>query len=124
ALSAGMQNCINCTLASCPLYIGRRNVEGGNRFDDLRHTSYRFLGGLRGDINDRWSWDVSASFARLIYSETYFNDSSTRRLPLALPHPPPAARAARPAPSAPRRAGVRPAARRDRRELRAVQRVP
>ena len=90
ALSAGMQNCINGTLASCPLYIGRRNVEGGNRFDDLRHTSYRFLGGLRGDINDNWSWDVSANFARLIYSETYFNDFSTRRLLRALhvvPHP-------------------------------------
>ncbi len=90
ALAAGVQNCIDGTLESCPLYIGRRNVEGGNRVDDLRHTSYRFLGGLRGDINDNWSWDVSANFARLIYSETYQNDFSTRRVQRALdvvPHP-------------------------------------
>jgi iron complex outermembrane recepter protein len=84
ALAAGVQNCVNGTLTDCPLYIGRRNVEGGNRVSDLRHTSYRFLGGLRGDINDNWSWDASANFARLIYSNTYQNDFSIRRVQRAL----------------------------------------
>lgn len=84
ALSAGVQSCTNGALTDCPLYIGRRNVEGGNRFDDLRHTSYRFLGGLRGDISDNWSYDVSANFARLIYSETYNNDLSITRIQRAL----------------------------------------
>ena len=32
--------------------IGRRNVEGGGRLDDLRHTSFRGVVGLRGDIAD------------------------------------------------------------------------
>ena len=30
--------------------IGRRNVEGGGRLDDLRHTSFRGVVGLRGDL--------------------------------------------------------------------------
>ena len=38
--------------------VGRRNVEGGGRLDDLRHTSFRGVVGLRGDITDHWSYDV------------------------------------------------------------------
>jgi outer membrane receptor protein involved in Fe transport len=90
ALAAGIQNCVNGTLVNCPLYIGRRNVEGGPRFDDLRHTSYRFLGGFRGAINDSWNYDVSANFSRLVFSETYNNDMSTTRIIRSLdviPHP-------------------------------------
>ncbi|HEX2138497.1 MAG TPA: TonB-dependent receptor, partial [Woeseiaceae bacterium] len=90
ALAAGVQNCVDGSIGGCPLYIGRRNVEGGNRVSDLRHTSYRFLGGLRGEIGDNWSWDVSANFSRLIYSNTYQNDFSIRRVQRALdvvPHP-------------------------------------
>lgn len=73
-----------------PFYIGRRNVEGGPRFDDLRHTSFRLLGGIRGDISDSWSYDAFANFSRLIYSETYHNDMSVTRIVRALdviPHP-------------------------------------
>ena len=67
-----------------PWYLGRRSVEGGPRIDDLRHTSYRTLVGLRGDITDNWGYDVSANFARLSYSETYLNDMSTTRIIRAL----------------------------------------
>ena len=38
-----------------PLYFGKRNVEGGSRNADLRHTGYRMVGGVRGDITDRFS---------------------------------------------------------------------
>ena len=31
-------------------YIGRRNVEGGGRDDDIRHTDYRIVAGMRGDV--------------------------------------------------------------------------
>ncbi|HEX7060829.1 MAG TPA: TonB-dependent receptor [Woeseiaceae bacterium] len=67
-----------------PFYIGRRSVEGGPRVDDLRHTSFRSLAGIRGDINDNWSYDVSANFSRLSFSETYLNDMSTTRIIRAL----------------------------------------
>jgi outer membrane receptor protein involved in Fe transport len=77
---------IGCTDPSdvVPLYIGRRNVEGGPRFDDLRHTSYRLLGGMRGDITDNWSYDVFANFSRLNRSQTYNNDMSITRIGRAL----------------------------------------
>ena len=35
------------------VFVGRRNVEGGNRQNDLRHTAYRGVLGLRGDLTDR-----------------------------------------------------------------------
>ena len=37
-----------------PLYIARRNVEGGGRRDDLNYESYRMLAGLRGPISENW----------------------------------------------------------------------
>ncbi|MEX2495740.1 MAG: TonB-dependent receptor [Woeseia sp.] len=85
-LSAQQQSVIGCTagVESVPWYIGRRNVEGGPRFDDIRHTSFRMLGGVRGDITDNWSYDASANFARLIYNEVYNNDLSITRIGRAL----------------------------------------
>src|SRR5579871_4166037 len=40
-----------------PVVIGRRNVEGGNRQDDRRHTDYRAVIGMKGDLNDNWHYD-------------------------------------------------------------------
>ena len=40
--------------------FGRRNVEGGNRRDDTRHTSYRLVFGSKGQISDDLSYDVYA----------------------------------------------------------------
>lgn len=45
--------------------FGRRNVEGGPRQGDQRHSTYRILGGLRGDINETWRYDVSYQFAEV-----------------------------------------------------------
>jgi len=85
-LSAQQFNTLGCTGPGddVPWYIGRRNVEGGPRFDDLRHTSFRSLAGVRGAINDNWSYDLSANFARLIYNETYNNDLSITRIKRAI----------------------------------------
>src|SRR5205823_3973948 len=62
------------------VYIGRRNVEGGGRDDDVRHTDYRVVAGLRGDPLRGVSYDAYWQFGRTIRSETYFNDFSTTRL--------------------------------------------
>ena len=42
------------------MLIGRRNVEGGNRLSDIRHTSYRFVLGSKGQISNDLSYDVYA----------------------------------------------------------------
>ena len=85
-LSAQQLGVLGCGagVESVPFYIGRRAVEGGPRFDDLRHTSFRSLVGARGQITDNWSYDAFANFSRLIYSETYQNDLSTTRIIRAL----------------------------------------
>lgn len=67
-----------------PLYIGKRNVEGGGRNADLRHTGYRAVAGVRGDITDRFSYDVSGQFGTTIYSNFYTNDLSFSRLRTAI----------------------------------------
>lgn len=57
----------------------RRNIEGGGRQDDIRHTSYRGVVGVKGEVLDNWSYDVSASYSTVIFSETYLNDFSITR---------------------------------------------
>lgn len=66
------------------VYVGRRNVEGGPRQDDLRHTSSRFVLGVRGYINDDWSYDASANFGSVAYLETYRNEMSITNIKRAL----------------------------------------
>lgn len=63
--------------------ILRRNVEGGGRRDDLRHTSYRGVIGVKGDIGN-WQYDAFAQVGKVLYSETYFNDFSVSRSARAL----------------------------------------
>lgn len=63
-----------------PIIIGKRNVEGGPRVADLRHTGYRAVLGTRGDINDRFSYDLSGTYGSTIYGLTYRNDLSRSRL--------------------------------------------
>ncbi|GAB3022419.1 TonB-dependent receptor plug domain-containing protein [Bowmanella dokdonensis] len=65
-------------------YIGRRNLEGGPRQDDLRHTSMRAVLGMRGIINDSWSYDVFANHGSVGMVETYRNELSVDHMRKAL----------------------------------------
>jgi len=67
-----------------PLYIGRRNVEGGGRQDSLNYTSYRGVVGVRGEFMPGWNYDVAAQFSRVRLARTYLNDFSVTRLGRAL----------------------------------------
>ena len=62
------------------LYIGRRNVEGGPRIDDLKHQTYRIVLGTRGDIAPGIAYDAYAQYGRALLSEEYRNDFSRARL--------------------------------------------
>jgi iron complex outermembrane recepter protein len=66
------------------IYLLRRNVEGGGRQDDIRHSSYRGVIGVKGDIGDSWSYDVSALVGKVLFQEVYKNDFSNTRLQRAL----------------------------------------
>ncbi|WP_370032819.1 TonB-dependent receptor domain-containing protein [Qipengyuania mesophila] len=67
-----------------PIYIGKRNIEGGPRFDDLRHTAYRIVAGLRGPITDSIRYDASFQYGTTIFQQKYNNDFSVSRLRNAL----------------------------------------
>jgi outer membrane receptor protein involved in Fe transport len=85
-MSAQQLAAIGCTAPTdfVPIYVGRRNVEGGNRFDDIQHSSSRSLVGIRGDIGDNWQFDAFVNFARLNFTEVYNNDLSITNIIRAL----------------------------------------
>ncbi len=62
------------------LLIGRRDIEGGNRQDDLRHTAYRMQIGARGDLGDGWSYDTYGQYGLTLYTEHYLNEFSKTRV--------------------------------------------
>jgi iron complex outermembrane receptor protein len=66
------------------LYIGRRNVEGGDRQDDLEHTDWRLVLGVKGKITDAWEYDVSGQVSLANLSETFYNDVSKIKIQDAL----------------------------------------
>jgi len=80
-LSQNFKNTFGIT-ATTPgdLLIGRRNVEGGGRQDDRRHTSFRGVLGVKGDIFKYWDYDVFVQTGKVIYQETYLNDFSKTRI--------------------------------------------
>lgn len=65
-------------------YVLRRNVEGGGRVNEYDLTSYRGVVGLRGDINSAWSYDLTAQYSKVQYTDVYHNDFSVSRLGNAL----------------------------------------
>jgi iron complex outermembrane recepter protein len=72
------------TAGDVNITIGRRNVEGGGRIDDLRHTSFRGLVGLKGDFAPGWNYDVYGLYGQSLLSENYQNDMSRTRINKAL----------------------------------------
>ncbi|MGH7027172.1 TonB-dependent receptor domain-containing protein [Brevundimonas sp.] len=89
-LSAQQRTAIACTAADIAagvdksMYIGRRNVEGGGRQSDIRFQSYRGVVGARGDLNDAWSYDLTAQYSRAQFTNIYRNEFSNTRLARAL----------------------------------------
>ena len=89
-LSAQQSNAIGCTPADIaagnrvPMYVARRNVEGGGRQDSINYTSYRGVVGVRGEFTPGWNYDVAAQFSRVRLARTYLNDFSVTRLTRAL----------------------------------------
>jgi iron complex outermembrane receptor protein len=64
--------------------ILRRNVEGGARNEDIQHTNFRLITGIRGDINDAWSYELYGLEARTNSNFSYDNDLDIGRMANAL----------------------------------------
>src|SRR6266704_5326328 len=61
------------------MLIGRRNIEGGGRQDDIRHSSYRGVLGVKGELLQNWNYDVYGQSGRVLYEGVYRNDFSKTR---------------------------------------------
>jgi iron complex outermembrane receptor protein len=69
---------------SANVLVGRRNTEGGGRQDDVGHESYRIIAGVRGELNDIFSYDFYVQHGETKRNSTYLNDFSIRKTGLAL----------------------------------------
>lgn len=69
---------------STQILIGKRNVEGGPRFNDIGYNQFRIVSGVRGDLNDAWSYDAYYQFGQIKVANTYRNDVSSARINNAL----------------------------------------
>ena len=68
-----------------PVLLLRRNVEGGLRNQDIRHTAFRGTVGFRGEIGDTGlNYDVYGAYSNTSRSDVYNNDLSKRKIAAAL----------------------------------------
>ncbi|MBL8771596.1 MAG: TonB-dependent receptor [Phenylobacterium sp.] len=49
--------------------VARRNVEGGGRQGKTQHTQYRYVIGLRGDLNDNFNYDFYMQYGRVSFNQ-------------------------------------------------------
>ena len=66
------------------ILIGKRNIEGGPRFNDIGYNQFRIVTGLKGDLSDAWSYDASFQTGTIKFANTYRNDVSSARIDEAL----------------------------------------
>ena len=65
--------------------IGRRNVEGGSRQSMICVTPLiASVFGLRGDLSDRWRYELHYQYSKVNMKNTYRNDLSVTRVRRAL----------------------------------------
>ena len=62
------------------LFIGRRNVEGGGRVDNLEHTDWRVTLGMKGKIVEGWDYDASWQHSIVNLSRSQENYFSTSKI--------------------------------------------
>jgi outer membrane receptor protein involved in Fe transport len=57
------------------IFVLRRNVEGGSRQGDMRHTSYRGVVGLKGELfDDKWNYDLYGQYGTVVFQYRQLND--------------------------------------------------
>ncbi len=66
------------------VYPLRRNVEGGPRDSRMTHTDFRFVAGLKGEINSIWKYDLYGIDAEVKSPQEYANDLNVNNIQDAL----------------------------------------
>ena len=59
----------------------RENLQGfGARVEDATRETYRIVGGLRGDFNDDWNYEISLNYGQLKESTKILGNLDVQRL--------------------------------------------
>jgi len=66
--------CSNGATSAQTLPVGRYNVDFGGRSEIVTRDTWRFVGGVRGDFNDDWHYEVSATYGRVKIRQDEHND--------------------------------------------------
>ena len=67
-----------------PLYSLKRNVEGGPRQNITTYENTVSIYGVRGDLGERWSFDISYQASDVEYTSEYRNDLSVMAINRAI----------------------------------------
>jgi iron complex outermembrane recepter protein len=83
-IAAGQAAPFAATGNTALMLIGRRNIEGGGRDDDIRHTSTRAVLGAKGQVFNHWNYDIFTQLGNVYYQGVYRKDFSKTRINRAL----------------------------------------
>jgi iron complex outermembrane recepter protein len=72
------------TATTAQFLLGKRNVEGGPRFNDIGYNQFRVVSGVKGDLGEAWSYDAYYQVGQITFANTYRNDVSDARIDEAL----------------------------------------
>lgn len=72
-------NCVRPAGIAEGVLVARRNVEGGNRQDDIRHTTYRIVGGVKGDLFGPFHYDIYGLYSNVGYRSRFTGDANRQR---------------------------------------------
>jgi len=76
--------CNGSTAGTSQFLLGRRDVEGGDRINDLSHTAFRAVVGIKGELSDAWTYDTYFQEGRTEYSSFTSGNFSKTNLTNAL----------------------------------------
>jgi iron complex outermembrane recepter protein len=68
------------TATDANIIIGKRNTEGGGRFNDVGYNQFRIVTGLKGDLGEAWSYDAYFQTGQIKVANVYRNDVSNTRI--------------------------------------------
>ena len=72
------------TATNATFLLGKRNIEGGPRFNDIGYNQFRIITGVKGDLGEAWNYDAYFQTGQIKFANTYRNDVSSARIDEAL----------------------------------------
>ncbi len=84
-LSASWRSALGLTApgSTTDIVLQKRNVEGGGRVSEYRHTSYREVLGVKGEVG-KWNYDAFYEVAKVIYGQAQQNYFVQERIDRAM----------------------------------------